>query len=108
MYSCGYLLYGRYSPLYDTFYGDKMLTPEHFLQKHTEALLASLQSTQQDLDWATELLKTHAVYRCRNDLTLLDRCAETQWITAFNNRKEFLMQRLAENYPDFTADWLRC
>lgn len=76
--------------------------------KPPEALLASLQSTQQDLDWATEFLKTHAVYRCRNDLTLLDRCAETQWITALNNKKEFLMQRLAENYPDVTADWLRC
>ena len=77
-------------------------------QNHREEILVSLKHIQQDLDWATELLKTHAVYRCRNDLTLLDRCAETQWITALNNRKEFLMQGLAENYPDFTADWLRC
>ena len=77
-------------------------------EKPQEAILASLQSTQQDLDWATGLLKTHAVYRCRNDLTLLDRCAETQWITALNNRKEFLLQGLAENYPDFTAEWFRC
>ena len=77
-------------------------------QKPPEAVLASLQSTQQDLDWATGLLKTHAVYRCRNDLTLLDRCAETQWITALNNRKEFLMRELAGTYPDFTAEWFRC
>ena len=76
--------------------------------KPHEEILVSLKHIQQDLDWATELLKTHAVYRCRNDLTLLDRCAETQWITALNNRKEFLMRGLAENYPDFTADWLRC
>ena len=81
---------------------------EHSPQKDHEEILVSLKHLQTDLDWATELLKTHAVYRCRNDLTLLDRCAETQWITALNNRKEFLMQRLAENYPDFTADWLRC
>ena len=77
-------------------------------QKHQEEILVSLKHIQTDLDWATGLLKTHAVYRCRNDLTLLDRCAETQWITALNNRKEFLMRGLAENYPDFTADWLRC
>lgn len=77
-------------------------------QKHHEEILVSLKHIQTDLDWATGLLKTHAVYRCRNDLTLLDRCAETQWITALNNRKEFLMRGLAENYPDFTADWLRC
>ena len=81
---------------------------EHSPQKDREEILVSLKHIQSDLDWATELLKAHAVYRCRNDLTLLDRCAETQWITALNNRKEFLMQGLAENYPDFTADWLRC
>ena len=77
-------------------------------QNPIEEILVSLKHIQQDLDWATELLKTRAVYRCRNDLTLLDRCAETQWITALINRKEFLMKGLAENYPDFTADWFRC
>ena len=77
-------------------------------QNHLEEILVSLKHIQTDLDGATELLKTHAVYRCRNDITLLDRCAETQWITALNNRKEFLMRELAGNYPDFTADWFRC
>ena len=77
-------------------------------QNHLEEILVSLKHIQQDLDWATELLKTHAVYRCRNDLTLLDRCAETQWVARDNTIIEELMQGLAENYPDFTADWFRC
>ena len=77
-------------------------------QNHLEEILVSLKHIQQDLDWATELLKTHAVYRCRSDLTLLDRCAEAQWVARDTDSLQSLMSELAGCYPEFTADWFRC
>ena len=71
-------------------------------------VLASIQSLQIALAWSTYMLKINAVYRCREDSTLLDRCAEAQWMKRDNNQIEALMRGLACEYPEFTADWFRC
>ena len=59
-------------------------------------------------DWATERLREQGVHRCRNDLTLLDRCAEAQWVKRYDAEAAQILQNLATTYPDFTADWFRC
>lgn len=59
-------------------------------------------------DWATERLREQGVYRCRNDLTLLDRCAEAQWVKRYDTEAKQILQNLATTYPDKTADWFRC
>lgn len=59
-------------------------------------------------DWAMERLREQGVHRCRNDLTLLDRCAETQWVKRYDTEAKQILQNLATTYPDKTADWFRC
>ena len=59
-------------------------------------------------DWATERLREQGVHRCRNDLTLLDCCAETQWVKRYDAAAKHALQTLATTYPDKTADWFRC
>ena len=59
-------------------------------------------------DWATERLREQGVHRCRNDLTLLDRCAEAQWIKRYDAEAKHSLHNLATTYPDKTADWFRC
>ena len=59
-------------------------------------------------DWATERLREQGVHRCRNDLTLLDRCAEAQWVKRYDAAAKHSLQNLATTYPDKTADWFRC
>ena len=59
-------------------------------------------------DWATERLREQGVHRCRNDLTLLDSCAETQWIKRYDAAAKHALHNLATTYPDKTADWFRC
>ena len=59
-------------------------------------------------DWATERLREQGVHRCRNDLTLLDSCAETQWVKRYDAAAKHALQTLATTYPDKTADWFRC
>ena len=59
-------------------------------------------------DWATERLREQGVHRCRNDLTLLDSCAETQWVKRYDAEAKQTLQNLATTYPDKTADWFRC
>ena len=59
-------------------------------------------------DWATERLREQGVHRCRNDLTLLDCCAETQWVKRYDAEAKQTLQNLATTYPDKTAEWFRC
>ena len=59
-------------------------------------------------DWATERLREQGVHRCRNDLTLLDRCAEAQWVKRYDAAAKHSLHNLATTYPDKTADWFRC
>ena len=59
-------------------------------------------------DWATERLREQGVHRCRNDLTLLDSCAETQWVKRYDAAAKHSLHNLATTYPDKTADWFRC
>lgn len=71
-------------------------------------LLNILTDVQRRKDWATERLREQGVYRCRNDLTLLDRCAEAQWVKRYDTEAKQILQNLATTYPDKTADWFRC
>ena len=73
-----------------------------------EDLLNILTDVQRRKDWATERLREQGVHRCRNDLTLLDRCAEAQWIKRYDAAAKHALQTLATTYPDKTADWFRC
>ena len=59
-------------------------------------------------DWATERLREQGVHRCRNDLTLLDCCAEAQWVKRYDTEAKQILQTLATDYPDETAEWFRC
>ena len=59
-------------------------------------------------DWATERLREQGVHRCRNDLTLLDCCAETQWVKRYDAEAKQTLRNLATTYPDKTAEWFRC
>lgn len=72
-------------------------------------LVLNIYHTQlQRKDWATLHLREQGVHRCRNDLTLLDRCAETQWVKRYDAEAKQTLQTLATTYPDKTADWFRC
>ena len=73
-----------------------------------EDLLNILTDVQRRKDWATERLREQGVHRCRNDLTLLDCCAETQWVKRYSADTENVLKEMATTYPDFTADWFRC
>ena len=73
-----------------------------------EDLLNILTDVQRRKDWATERLREQGVHRCRNDLTLLDSCAETQWVKRYDAEAKQTLQNLATTYPDKTADWFRC
>ena len=59
-------------------------------------------------DWAMERLREQGVHRCRNDLTLLDCCAEAQWVKRYDTEAKHALQTLATTYPDETANWFRC
>ena len=73
-----------------------------------EDLLDILTDVQRRKDWATERLREQGVHRCRNDLTLLDCCAETQWVKQYDAEAKQTLQTLATTYPDKTAHWFRC
>lgn len=73
-----------------------------------EDLLNILTDVQRRKDWATERLREQGVHRCRNDITLLDRCAETQWVKRYDAEAKQTLQNLATDYPDETAEWFRC
>mgnify|MGYP003523983893 CR=1 FL=1 len=99
-------MYGRYSPLYDTFYGDKMLKVDE--TSTPKQLLEDIANYDRQIAYSIERLQESAVYRFRYCFERLECAAEFQWIQRGLYMRELTMQRLAENYPDFTADWLRC
>ena len=73
-----------------------------------EDLLNILTDVKRRKDWATERLREQGVHRCRNDLTLLDRRAEAQWVKRYDTEAKQILQTLATDYPDETAEWFRC
>lgn len=80
------------------------VTPDYDFQ----FTLESYTHTIQRKDWATERLREQGVHRCRNDLTLLDCCAETQWVKRYSAETENVLKEMATTYPDETAEWFRC
>lgn len=78
------------------------------MQVDFQVMLSNIEVIKRKLEWSHDLLKTHGVYRCRSDLTLLERCAEAQWVKRDTDSLQSLMSELAGCYPDFTADWFRC